>query len=65
MSKETSQTIKRQWHILLYLQAGNYVSTSNIRDYLAQQGIESELRAIQRALLHKWQWIEQFCKMSR
>ncbi len=72
MSKETSQTIKRQWHILLYLQAGNYVSTSNIRDYLAQQGIESELRAIQRdlnqlekefplecrrdSMPHSWRW---------
>ncbi len=72
MSTESSKILKRQWHIVRYLLNGTFVSTSNIRDYLATVGIEAELRMIQRDLQtlerifplecrrdsmpHSWRW---------
>lgn len=72
MSTESSKSLKRQWHIIWYLLNGVYVSTTNIRDYLATLGIETELRTIQRDLVllenifplecrresmpHSWRW---------
>ncbi len=50
MSTETAKTIKRHWHIIWYLSSGHYVSTTNIRDHLAELGIDVELRTIQRDL---------------
>lgn len=72
MSVESSQIIKRQWHIIRYLLDGQYVATSNIKDHLAELDIHVELRMIQRDLLtlekifplecrrdsmpHSWRW---------
>lgn len=50
MSTETAKTIKRHWHIIWYLSSGHYVSTTNIREHLADLGIDVELRTIQRDL---------------
>ena len=50
MSGESTTVFHRQWHILMYLSEGVCVSTANIRDYLARQGIEAEMRTIQRDL---------------
>ena len=50
MSRESTAIFQRQWHILMYLSEGACVSTANIRDYLARQGIEAEMRTIQRDL---------------
>lgn len=72
MSTETAKTIKRHWHIIWYLSSGHYVSTTNIREHLADLGIDVELRTIQRDLSilkehfplecrkdsvpHSWRW---------
>lgn len=50
MNRESNAVFQRQWHILMYLSEGVCVSTANIRDYLARQGIEAEMRTIQRDL---------------
>ena len=50
MSRESTTAFHRQWHILMYLSEGAFVSTANIRDYLARQGIEAEMRTLQRDL---------------
>ena len=50
MSTESSKTIIRQWHTILFLAGGQYVSTSNVREHLLSLGIDVELRTIQRDL---------------
>lgn len=72
MSNESSKVIKRQWHVLRYLLDGRFVSTSEIRQYLLQTGIDAEMRTIQRdlnmletvfplecrrdSIPHSWRW---------
>lgn len=46
MSTESSKTIIRQWHTILFLAGGQYVSTSNVREHLLSLGIDVELRRI-------------------
>lgn len=51
MSDTTDRMMCRQWQIVSYLlQQTGYTSTSQIQDYLKQQGIDTELRTVQRDL---------------
>lgn len=72
MSTESSKTIKRQWHIVRYLLKGVYVSSTEVKNYLDEIGIQVEMRTIQRDLKilqdvfplecrqdsvpHSWRW---------
>lgn len=72
MSTESAKTIKRQWYIIRYLLRGNYVSTSEIKKFLYDLGVDVDLRTIQRDLKilqgvfplecrddskpHSWRW---------
>lgn len=72
MSRESSKTILRQWHIIRFLLDSHYVSTSSIREHLLTVSIDTELRTIQRdlnllekvmpiecrrdSMPHSWRW---------
>ncbi|BAV11145.1 hypothetical protein A9Z61_00105 [Moraxella osloensis] len=51
MSATTKNIIARQWLIIDYLlQTSNYVSTIQIQNFLANKGMDAEMRTIQRDL---------------
>lgn len=51
MSSTTKNIIARQWQIIDYLlQAGNYVSTTQIQAHLKEKGMDAEMRTLQRDL---------------
>lgn len=72
MSTESSKTIKRQWHIVRYLLKGVYVSSTEVKNYLDEIGVQVDIRTIQRDLKtlqdvfplecrqdsvpHSWRW---------
>ena len=72
MSTDSAKTVKRQWHSVRFLLRGNYVSSAEIKAYLAAVGIVVDLRTIQRDLRilqtifplecredsmpHSWRW---------
>ena len=50
MSQSSSKIIIRQWKIIQFLLNQGYVTTTEIEEYLYQQGIETAQRTIQRDL---------------
>lgn len=51
MSDTTDRMISRQWQIVSYLlQQTHYISASQIQDYLKTQGVNAEMRTVQRDL---------------
>ena len=54
MSQSSSKIIIRQWKIIQFLLNQGYVTTTEIEEYLYQQGIETAQRTIQRDL----NWLE-------
>ena len=50
MSQSSSKIIIRQWKIIQFLLNQGYVTTTEIEEYLYQQGIETTQRTIQRDL---------------
>ena len=50
MSQSSSKIIIRQWKIIQFLLNHGYVTTTEIEEYLYQQGIETAQRTIQRDL---------------
>ena len=50
MSQQSSKVITRQWKIIQFLLNQGYVTTTEIEEYLYQQGIETAQRTIQRDL---------------
>ena len=50
MSQQSSKVITRQWKIIQFLLNQGYVTTTEIEEYLYQQGIETAQRNIQRDL---------------
>lgn len=51
MTTQKQTAITRQWHIIQKLVASeHYLSSQNIKDYLANIGIQSDIRTIQRDL---------------
>lgn len=62
MNNSSANIIKRQLIIIQFLLESNYVSTEDIQNYLKENGIDAQIRSIQRDLTVLEQIIPLECK---